>query len=220
MPVDDLHEPRLIEDGGVAGRIAAIIGPTLTDLGFRIVRVRVTAQNGCTVQVMAERPDGTLTVDECEAISRAISPVLDLEDPISQEYHLEISSPGIDRPLVRKTDFERWAGHEAKIELRALLNGRKRARGILMGVDGENAIVRRQDAKPEDNPDLPVPIREIDHAWLVLTDELIRESLRRDKAARAAAGTPDPEDDDAPTEDANTPRRPRRGPGRFAPKKD
>src|SRR5215212_3111921 len=107
---------RLITETGVAARVAAVAEPVIRDLGFRLVRVKVSAQNGCTVQIMAERDDGTMSVEDCEAVSRAVSPVLDLEDPIERAYNLEISSPGIDRPLVRKQDFARWAGNEAKIE--------------------------------------------------------------------------------------------------------
>ena len=113
------RDKRLITETGVAARVAAIIEPVIEGLGFDLVRVKVTEMNGCTVQVMAERPDGTMSVDDCETVSRAISPVLDLEDPIAQAYNLEISSPGIDRPLVRASDFDRWTGYDAKIELAA-----------------------------------------------------------------------------------------------------
>jgi len=105
------RDKRLITESGVAARVAAIVEPVIGDLGFDLVRVRVTPTNGCTVQIMAERPDGTMSVADCETVSRAISPVLDLEDPITQAYYLEISSPGIDRPLVRASDFERWTGY-------------------------------------------------------------------------------------------------------------
>jgi ribosome maturation factor RimP len=97
--------------------------------------VRVTPTNGCTVQIMAERPDGTMSVSDCETVSRAISPVLDLEDPIDTAYYLEISSPGIDRPLVRESDFVRWTGYDTKIEMAVPLEGRKRFRGFLRGVE-------------------------------------------------------------------------------------
>src|SRR6185295_3164292 len=142
----DIAEPRLIVEQGMAARVAAIAGPVLNGLGYRLVRVRVSGTSGCTVQIMAERPDGTMAIEDCEAASRALSPVFDVEDPIDREYRLEISSPGIDRPLVRRTDFERHAGHEAKIEMTVALDGRKRFRGILLGVDGETAKLRRKDA--------------------------------------------------------------------------
>src|SRR5882672_8722981 len=104
-------DPRLLLEQGPAARVAAIAEPVIAGLGFRLVRVRVSGLSGCTVQIMAERADGTMTIDDCEAISRALSPVLDVADPIERAYRLEISSPGIDRPLVRRSDFERFAGH-------------------------------------------------------------------------------------------------------------
>lgn len=231
-------EPRLIEESGIAARVAHVVGPTIEGIGYRLVRVKVTAQNGCTVQIMAERPDGTMTVADCEKISRALSPVLDVDDPVGTAYNLEISSPGIDRPLVRKSDFDRWAGHEAKIELKQMLAGRKRGRGLLIGTEGEDVIVRRTDVKADEDPDLRFPIRGIESAWLVLTDELIRESLRREKAIREAAGDfdedqTDPSDDIEETEAAPEAQAPRfkpihpkkpvprkKGPGRFAKPKE
>jgi ribosome maturation factor RimP len=232
-------EPRLIEETGVAARVARVVEPTIEGIGFRLVRVKVSAQNGCTVQIMAERPDGTMTVDDCEKISRALSPVLDVDDPVGVAYHLEISSPGIDRPLVRKSDFDRWAGHEAKIELRQMLAGRKRGRGILTGTQGDDVIIRRTDLKPEDDPELRFPIRSIEAAWLVLTDELIRESLRREKAIREAGGEFDEDDETGFSDDAlddakpveavaprfkpSHPKKPvprKKGPGRFAKSKE
>ena len=134
----DIAEPRLITEQGMAARVASIAAPVLHGLGYRLVRVRVSATSGCTVQIMAERPDGTMAIEDCEAASRALSPVFDTEDPIETEYRLEISSPGIDRPLVRRSDFERYAGHEAKIEMAVPLDGRKRFRGIVTGVEGES----------------------------------------------------------------------------------
>ncbi|HET7806472.1 MAG TPA: ribosome maturation factor RimP, partial [Pseudolabrys sp.] len=110
-------EPRLIVEPGLPARVAAIVEPVLQQLGFRLVRVRVSGAEGCTVQIMAERPDGSMSVEDCEEVSRAISPVLDVADPIDRAYRLEISSPGIDRPLVRKSDFDRYAGHLVRIEM-------------------------------------------------------------------------------------------------------
>ena len=124
-------DPRLIAEPGLAARVAAVAEPVIEGMGFRLVRVRISAAEGCTVQVMAERPDGTLTIEDCEEISRALSPVLDVADPVPQAYRLEISSPGLDRPLVRRSDFERHAGHLAKIEMSVPVDGRKRFRGIL-----------------------------------------------------------------------------------------
>jgi ribosome maturation factor RimP len=134
------------------------------------------------VQIMAERPDGSMGIEDCEAASRALSPVFDVEDPIDREYRLEVSSPGIDRPLVRRSDFERHAGHEAKIEMKIAQDGRKRFRGILTGVEGEAAKLRRKDAADGEPADVVLPIADMAEARLVLTDELVRESLRRGKS--------------------------------------
>ena len=183
----DIAEPRLIVEQGMAARVAAIAVPVLNQMGYRLVRVRVSGTSGCTVQIMAERPDGSMAIEDCEAASRALSPVFDAEDPIESEYRLELSSPGIDRPLVRRSDFERHAGHEAKIEMAVALDGRKRFRGILTGVDGEAAKLRRKDASEGEPADVLLPIADMAEARLVLTDELIRESLRRGKSAREGA---------------------------------
>ena len=187
----DFAEPRLITEQGMAARVAAIAAPVLDGLGYRLVRVRVSATSGCTVQIMAERPDGTMTIEDCEAASRALSPVFDAEDPIEREYRLELSSPGIDRPLVRRSDFERYAGHEAKIEMAVALDGRKRFRGILTGIDGEAAKLRRKDAAEGEAADVSLPIGDMVEARLVLTDALVTESLRRGKerAERNMSGT-------------------------------
>lgn len=176
------QDERIVVEGGVASRVAAIVEPVIADLGYRLVRVRVSGQNGCTVQIMAERPDGTMNVEGCEAVSQAVSPALDVDDPIQVPYHLEVSSPGIDRPLVRAGDFARWAGHLAKIETSEPVAGRKRFRGILRGVEGGDALLSRDDAKSEEERDVAIPMRLIDDARLVLTDALVTESLRRGKA--------------------------------------
>lgn len=177
-----LHEPRLVLEAGVAGRVAAIIEPVIVDLGYRLVRVKITSQNGCTVQIMAEKPDGTMTVEGCEDVSKAVSPALDVDDPISAAYNLEISSPGIDRPLVRAGDFDRWSGYVAKIEMTAPHLGRKRFRGIVRGSEGEFALVERDDARADEEKLLRLELRDIGEARLVLSDELIAESLRRGKS--------------------------------------
>jgi ribosome maturation factor RimP len=190
-------EPRLIIEPGLAARVAAIVEPALEQLGFRLVRVRISGMDGCTVQIMAERPDGTMTIDDCELASRALSPVLDVADPIERAYRLEISSPGIDRPLVRRSDFERFAGHVVKIEMAVAIDGRRRFRGTLIGVDGDKARVRRTDAAAGEDPDVLLTIEEMAEAKLVLTNDLVTESLRRGKAAeRAAAAARAEEDDD------------------------
>ena len=123
-------EPRLIVEQGVAARVAAIVEPVLAGFGLRLVRVRISGMLGCTVQIMAERPDGSMTIEDCETVSRALSPVLDVADPIDRAYHLEVSSPGMDRPLVRRSDFERYAGSQVKIEMAIAVGGRRRFRGF------------------------------------------------------------------------------------------
>jgi ribosome maturation factor RimP len=133
---------------------------------------------------MAERPDGSMTVDDCEAISRALSPVFDVNEPMESAYRLEISSPGIDRPLVRKSDFERYAGHLVKIEMDVPVGGRKRFRGVLAGVNGEKTRLHLDDAKEGQDADVLLPIADMGEAKLVLTDELVTEALRAEKAAK------------------------------------
>ncbi|GAB4527542.1 MAG: ribosome maturation factor RimP [Roseibium sp.] len=180
------HEPRIVTEQGLDARVAAIVEPVIEDLGYRLVRTRISAANGCTLQIMAERPDGTMTVEDCETISRAVSPALDVEDPINRAYHLEVSSPGIDRPLVRAGDFNRWAGHELKVEMAVMLDGRKRFRGTLLGEEGGKAKIRLPDAKAGDDDIVALPIADIGEAKLVLTDDLITAALQAEKAALAA----------------------------------
>ena len=174
-------EPRLIVEQGVAARVAAIAEPVLVGIGYRLVRVRISGLDGCTVQIMAERPDGTMTVEDCETVSRALSPVLDVADPIDRAYRLEVSSPGMDRPLVRRSDFERHAGHQLKVEMAAAIAGRRRFRGVLLGTEGDAARIRRDDAAPGEPNEVLLPIEDMAEAKLVLTDALIAESLRRGK---------------------------------------
>ncbi|HEV1999179.1 MAG TPA: ribosome maturation factor RimP [Xanthobacteraceae bacterium] len=181
-PLTDV-EPRLLTETGIAARIVAIVEPVLVGLGYRLVRVAVTGRDGCTVQVMAERPDGSFLVGDCEAASRVLSPTLDAEDPIERAYRLELSSPGIDRPLVRRSDFERYAGHEVKLEMAVPVGGRKRFRGLLLGADGGDARIRRKDAGPGEAEEILLPIADMAEAKLVLTDALVTEALRRSKAA-------------------------------------
>ena len=180
-------EPRLIVEPGLPARVAAIAEPVIESLGYRLVRVRVSSSEGCTVQIMAERPDGSMKVADCETISRALSPVLDMADPVECAYRLEISSPGIDRPLVRKSDFERHKGHLVKIEMEIPIDGRKRFRGQLAGIEGEAARLTRDDAAEGEDADVLLPIAEMSEAKLVLTDELVTQALRREKAAKREA---------------------------------
>jgi ribosome maturation factor RimP len=180
-------DPRLIAEPGLSARVAAIAEPVIEALGYRLVRVKVSGADGCTVQVMAERPDGDMSVEDCEAVSRALSPVLDVQDPIERAYRLEVSSPGIDRPLVRKSDFERYTGHLAKIEMEVPIEGRKRFRGKLSGTEGEAARLTRDDTEAGEAADVLLPIHEMSEAKLVLTDELVTLALRREKAAKREA---------------------------------
>jgi ribosome maturation factor RimP len=181
-----LDEPRLIAESGRAARVARIAEPVLAGLGYRLVRVRVSGLDGCTVQIMAERPDGSMDIDDCEAVSRGLSPVLDVADPVERGYRLEISSPGIDRPLVRLSDFAGHAGYEVKVEMAVAVNGRRRFRGELAGVDGASARLHIADAEGE-GTDVLLPIEDMLEARLVLTPELITQSLRRGKAEQRQA---------------------------------
>jgi ribosome maturation factor RimP len=180
-------DPRLIVEPGLPARVAAIAEPLIESLGYRLVRVKVSASEGCTVQIMAEQPDGTMTVEDCETISRALSPLLDEANLIEAAYRLEISSPGIDRPLVRKSDFERFAGHVVRIEMEIPVNGRKRFRGKLAGVEEDAARLKRDDAAEGDEAEVLLPIEEMSEAKLVLTDELVTQALRREKHAKRQA---------------------------------
>lgn len=160
-------------------RIADLIEPAVAGAGFELVRVKIIGAQRNTLQVMAERPDKTMSAENCAALSRILSPLLDETDPISGAYALEVSSPGIDRPLTRLKDFADWQGYEAKLELDRLVEGRKRFRGVLGGVEDGDV---RLDLEGEEETAL-IPYEWIADAKLVLTDDLIRESL---KAAEAA----------------------------------
>jgi len=200
-------DDRLIRETGIDARVAAIILPVLRTIGFRLVRVRLFGQNGLTLQIMAEREDGTMTVEDCEEVSRALSPVLDVEDPIEKAYHLEISSPGIDRPLVRTSDFANWTGHLVKMETSVLVAERKRFRGRIAAVDTDGVTIERDQAAYGDEPTVKVPFDAIAEARLVLTDDLIRDALKKDKKARQEAkrrrGEPEDADDTDETEQDN-----------------
>jgi ribosome maturation factor RimP len=183
VDADLLAEPRLVVEPGAAARVSAVAGPVLQGMGYRLVRIKISGEAGCTVQIMAERPDGTMQIEDCEAISRALSPVLDVADPIDRAYRLEISSPGIDRPLVRRSDFERFSGHLVKIEMAVAHQGRKRFRGTLGGVEGDAVRLHRDDIRAGEDADVLLVMEDISDARLVLTDELIAESMRRGKQA-------------------------------------
>ena len=171
-------ETRLARETGPAQRVVALAEPVLADLGFRLVRVKLS---GATLQIMAERPDGTFTIEDCEAVSRAMSPILDVEDVVPSRYHLEVSSPGIDRPLVRASDFESWAGHEVKIEMAVPVAGRKRFKGNLEGYhEGEvRLFIENPEGATKEPVLIGVPFADISDAKLVLTDALIEAARSR-----------------------------------------
>lgn len=183
----DASDDRLIRETGMEARVASIIIPTMESAGFKLVRVHLSGQNGYTLQIMAERSNGTMSVDDCEQLSKAISPVLDVEDPIGRAYHLEISSPGIDRQLVRKSDFARWGGYSMKLETVTLINGKKRFKGKLIAGDDEGFTFESDALAYGEEPRIKVAYNNVADARLVLTDDLIREALKQDKAAREAS---------------------------------
>lgn len=189
-------EPRLIVETGLDLRIAEIIEPTLIGMDFRLVRVRLLNQNGLTLQIMAERADGTMDVEGCEAVSNAVSPVLDVEDPVDKAYHLEVSSPGIDRPMVRKSDFKNWQGHIVKCETSVLVESRKRFRGTIAATDENGFTLERSEIAPGEDPLVTIPFSTLAEAKLILTDELIRDALKADKLAKTQAANQNDEADD------------------------
>ena len=155
-----------------------ILEPAIEAAGYRLVRLRLMGGKTKTLQIMAERPDGTMNVEDCAKLSHALLDFIEAEDPLEGNYELEVSSPGIDRPLTRLTDFSRYAGHEVKLELLAPLDGRKRFRGKLLGLDGNEVVVETQGAR------FKFPFKVIAEAKLVLTDELIAEDLKARKHAQ------------------------------------
>src|SRR5437016_4896168 len=179
VDADLLAEPRLVVGPGMAARVSTVAGPVLQGMGYRLVRIKISGESGCTVQIMAEPPDGSMQIEDCEAISRALSPVLDIADPIDRAYRLEISSPGIDRPLVRRSDFERYAGHLVKIEMAVAHQGRKRFRGTLAGVEGQAVRLHRDDTRPGEDADTWLAREGIGEARGGVSEELIAESMRR-----------------------------------------
>jgi ribosome maturation factor RimP len=184
---NDINEPRLITETGLDQRLAAIIEPVLLGMDYRLVRVRLLNQNGATLQIMAERADGSMNVQDCEAVSTAVSPVLDVEDPIDKAYHLEVSSPGIDRPMVRKSDFTRWQSHLIKCETSILVDNRKRFRGKITDVTEDGFTIERDQVAYGEEPRVTIPFSTLADAKLILTDDLIRDALRADKLAKAEA---------------------------------
>lgn len=174
----DAEQARFIRETGLAAEFARLCEPVMQELGLRLVRVALSGRDHATVQIMAEQADGTISVGDCAELSRKLSPLLDAHDPMPGGYTLEVSSPGIDRPLVRPSDFEDWAGHEAKIELVELLDGRKRFKGLLEGFeDGEVRL--EVDLDGIGHKILGLPMDLIANAKLVMTDDLISEALKR-----------------------------------------
>jgi ribosome maturation factor RimP len=163
--------------------IVDVVEPVLEELGFRLVRVKVSGRDGGTVQIMAERPGGEMTVDDCATISRRLSPVLDAYDPMPGQYRLEISSPGIDRPLVRPSDFALWAGHEAKVELKELVDGRKRFRGVIEGVEKGEARLRIELEGKTEPVTIGLPFSLISEAKLVADMDGFKADLSGKKTA-------------------------------------
>jgi len=193
-------DDRIVRESGIDARIASIVVPVLRGMGFRLVRVRLSGQNGLTLQIMAERDDGTMTVEDCEEVSRAVSPALDVADPVEKAYHLEVSSPGIDRPLVRKSDFAAWAGHLVKVETSILVAERKRFKGRIAEAGESDVLIERDVPAYGEEPSVRVPYEAIAEARLVLTDDLIRDALSKDNKARKEARKRRGEPDEAAAE--------------------
>ena len=167
----------LIAKAAIDRRMAEIITPVIEDLGYELVRVRLMSGKNTILQVMADKPEGGIEVDDCAKISTAVGATLDVEDPIVDEYALEVSSPGIDRPLTRLKDFENFEGYEAKIETTELIDGRRRFKGQLAGIDGNDVLINVEEGT------IGLQFDWLSDAKLVLTDELIAEMLRQRKAA-------------------------------------
>ena len=190
-PDDDedlaILDTHLVAPHGVPRKVFELLRPSAEGIGFEIVRIRFGLQDGHTLQIMAERADGSMSVEDCEELSRTLSAVLDVEDPIPGEYNLEISSPGIDRPLTRPKDFERWKGFDVKIELAEPIEGRKRFRGTLQGVEGGEVLVECDIEGYSEPQVLGLPFEKLSEAKLVMSDDLIRESLKRQGRAEDAS---------------------------------
>ncbi len=171
----------LIAKAAIDRRMAEIITPVIEDMGFELVRVRLMSGKTTTLQIMADKPEGGIEVDDCAEISQAVGAVLDVEDPILDEYVLEVSSPGIDRPLTRLKDFEAFEGYEAKIETAELIDGRRRFKGELAGIEGDEVLINI----PEGDETITIGLKfdGLSDAKLVLTDDLIREMLKARKSA-------------------------------------
>ena len=171
----------LIAKTAIDRRLADIVTPTIEGLGFELVRIRLMGGKMRTLQIMADRPEGGINVDDCAQISTAVSATLDVEDPIEDNYHLEVSSPGIDRPLTRLKDFGTFEGYEARLDLNQAIDGRKKFKGVLAGVEGTEVLINIEDKGQTHTIGLDFDL--LSDAKLVLTDELIKEMLRQKKEA-------------------------------------
>lgn len=167
----------LIAKTAIDRRLADIVGPVIEGLGFELVRIRLMGGRTRTLQIMADRPEGGIDVDDCAVISTAVSAVLDVEDPVEENYVLEVSSPGIDRPLTRLKDFDMWAGWEARIETTELIDGRRRFKGTLAGIEGDEVLINVEEGT------IGLSFDWLSDAKLMLTEELITEMLRQKKAS-------------------------------------
>ncbi len=187
----------LIAKAAIDRRMAEIITPVIEDMGFELVRVRLMSGKETILQIMADKPDGGIEVDDLALINQALGAVLDVEDPILEEYTLEVSSPGIDRPLTRLKDFDMFEGYEAKIETEELIDGRRRFKGELAGIEGDEVLIN------VDEGTVGLKFDWLSDAKLVLTDELIKEMLRQRKAAGAIDETKFDEIQEEPSEGEN-----------------
>ncbi|GLQ35548.1 ribosome maturation factor RimP [Amylibacter marinus] len=165
----------LIAKAAIDKRMASIVQPVIEGLGYELVRIRLMSGKSTTLQIMAERPEGGIEVDDCAKISNELSAILDVEDPIEAEYALEVSSPGIDRPLTRLKDFAAWAGFEAKLETSELIDGQRRFKGPLRGVEDNEVLIEIQQGI------IGLDFEWLTEAKLVLTDELVAETLKTRK---------------------------------------
>lgn len=188
LPPVEKCEPRIVTETGVDAHIASIVEPAINGAGYVLCRVRLSGMNGLTLQIIVERPDGTMTIEDCENVSRMLSPLLDVEDPVDRQYYLEVSTPGIDRHLVRKSDFLRWQGHIVKMETSRMVENRKRFRGQISDVTQTGFTLVPDKATYGENSAVIIPFDAIDDARLILTDDLIRDSLKAEKAARRSHG--------------------------------
>lgn len=171
----------LIAKTAIDRRLAEIVGPTIEGMGFELVRIRLMGGKTRTLQIMADRPEGGIEVEDCARISTAVSAVLDVEDPLEEAYTLEVSSPGIDRPLTRLKDFDMWEGYEARVETTELIDGRRRFKGLLRGTEGDEILIELEE--PGEDVTIGLQFEWLSDAKLIMTDELIAEMLRQRKDA-------------------------------------